>query len=186
MAYQNKIFENADKLVEEHNYYCLSRPVYVFLALAGVTNIALSLYFGIYSNKVDKIQSLIILNSLNGVVGMYEIYDLIKRSHKIKKLEGYFYLFFYYTAMILFNAYKGNDIFLNLLFIDTLEEKGFKILVFLSKAVLYITISTRIMALIYFVVYIITEWINIPKSLNEWKNKKSFLETVSAMFFMFQ
>ena len=52
--------------------------MYVFLAFSGVTNLVLSLYFGIYSNKVDKTRALIILNSLNGIVGLYEIYDLIK------------------------------------------------------------------------------------------------------------
>jgi len=87
--------------------------------------------------------------------------------------------------MILFNGYKQNDIFMNLMFISILEQKGFKILLYLSKVVFYITVCPKILALIYLVLYITTEWQNISKTLDEWKKKKTFLETVSAMFFLY-
>jgi len=54
---------------------------------------------------------------------MWEIYDLVQRADQITKLEGYYCLYFYYPGMILFNAYKQNDIFLDLVFIATLKDK---------------------------------------------------------------
>ena len=125
------------------------------------------------------------MNCLNILVAIYETYDLLKRSLKIVKLEGYCSLLFYYPTMILFNGYKQNDIFMNLMFISILEQKGFKILLYLSKVVFYITVCPKILALIYLVLYITTEWQNISKTLDEWKKKKTFLETVSAMFFLY-
>jgi len=60
--------------------------------------------------------------------------------------------------MILFNAYKRNDIFLQLTFINILQENEFDILLILAKGVFFITLLPRALALIHLVLFIITEW----------------------------
>ena len=125
----------------------------------------LSVYFGNHLSSVDTTTALLILNALNLLVAVFEAYDLIKRADIIVKLEGYYKLIFYYPAMILFNGYKENDIYLDLIFINTLQvSNDFPVLLPLAKGVLYITLLPRVIALIYLVLFIITEWKNIPKT----------------------
>ena len=69
-------------MVDQHNYYCLSRPVYVFLAFFGIVNLFLSVFLGNYAeaDEYNPSTSLLIINILNASVGVYEILNLKKRA----------------------------------------------------------------------------------------------------------
>ena len=76
-------------MVDEHNYHCLSRPVYTMLGLSNVTNLILSIYFGNYIDEYNSTMvPLLIINCPNLIVAIYELFDLRKRANKILKLEG--------------------------------------------------------------------------------------------------
>ena len=73
---------------------------------------------------------------------------------------------------------------MDLLFIEELRAKDIKILYPLTKTVFYVSFFPRLLAEIFYVLYIITEWENIPKSKKEFTKKKEILEIISGLFYL--